>query len=83
LVYQQASDRAYCRAIYNTKAEGLRYTNSPVPPLQMNQANKEMSINNIKNNRLVANEGVMGIRDSVYVWDQHNLVPVLQVPATA
>lgn len=83
VVYQQVSDRAYCRAICNTKEESLRYTDSPLTFLEMNTANKEMSLNNLKNNRLVANEGAMGIRHPVYTLDNNNLVPVLQVPATA
>ncbi|MBD0260586.1 MAG: hypothetical protein ICV83_33125, partial [Cytophagales bacterium] len=62
--------------IYNTKEEGIRYTNSDMTFDDMNNGNKVISDRNLRENRLVANGGIMGIRDHIYRFDNQQLVPV-------
>lgn len=48
----------YNKAIKNSKADGIKYCESKYTWIQMCRHNKILSINNIKNNNLIANKGI-------------------------
>jgi GT2 family glycosyltransferase len=69
-------DSRYNQAIRNTKEEGISQTNSKLGWLDMYHINMKRSLENIRNGKLVANQGNWGVRKNIY--DIHeNLVTEL------
>lgn len=69
LLYFLASDIRYNQAIANNKEESLINTGSSKKFREMLNHNQEKSEQNIKNGKLIANNGVFGIRENLY--DHH------------
>lgn len=80
---QLVSSPEHSRAIFNTKEEGIRYTNVDMSFWDMNIGNKAISLENLRTNRLMVNGGIMGIRDNIYRYSNQQLIPVQEsrVPA--
>jgi hypothetical protein len=66
LEYRYEGDIRFCRAILNTKEEGLAYTNISMDYETMVFLNRRKSAENINNGRLIANTDHYGISGTVY-----------------
>lgn len=66
LEYRYEGDIRFCRAILNTKEEGLAYTNISMDYETMVFLNRRKSAENINNGRLIANTDHYGISGTIY-----------------
>lgn len=66
LMYAPKPDLRFNNAIHNTKAEGIRYTKGEKTYDDMLLENKEASRTNIKFSKILANDGIYGIRNGVF-----------------
>lgn len=68
LRYRRVHNSIYNKAIPNTKEEGIRYCESSLTWAQMDLRNERTSKLNVYAGRLVANGGVMGIREGILAY---------------
>ncbi len=66
LKYQLENDERFCQAIVNTKEEGLLNANVSVDFISVHNLNRQKSVQNIENGRLIANAGHYGINGAIY-----------------
>lgn len=69
LHYILSPNSKYCSAIPNTKEEGMLNTNSSLTYNEINELNGRISNSNIEKGKLIANNGIYGIRKNLF--DHH------------
>ena len=69
LTYILDADTEYNEAIFNTKEEGISYTESTKDYTAMLYENRQKSILNLSTGKLIANRGIFGIRKNIF--DNH------------
>lgn len=76
LTYRLAANPLYSSGIANSKELGVRYSGSSLTWHQMAHKNERISKRNIYSGRIIANNGVGGIRKNILTYCEGELVPV-------
>jgi glycosyltransferase involved in cell wall biosynthesis len=76
LRYKRLPDPLYNKAILNTKEDSVRYSKSTLTWNQMDLKNQQTSKVNVYTGRIIANEGVFGIRDAILTYEKGKMIPV-------
>jgi glycosyltransferase involved in cell wall biosynthesis len=76
LLYKAFRNPLYADAIQNNKAESIKFCNSTLSWAQMNVKNSRRSASDVRSGKLVANNGLWGIREHVMEFREGALRPV-------
>ena len=77
LEYRSFRNTDYAYAIPNEKSDSIKFCDSALSWAEMNLRNKQRSITNIRSGKLLANNGVYGIRQGVLQYSGGNMLPVV------
>ena len=66
LSYTLSNDNKYNNALFNTKSEGLEYTNTSINYSTMSNDNRNLSSKHLSEGYIIANNGIYGIKNKLF-----------------